>query len=292
MAFSMSEPPKITFLHLILLTRGQLVTRAALSAFLTAMSAALLTTDQFNVVKYPIIAVACIISLIAICRNRLLRLVFRKRRFDNHYKWTNRLIPPLIAAYSMFLGLLLGSSYLLERAVSGPILAFGFVAIAIGLAIGQVLSDKGKASLLFGQCAFEIQSGTDFVQAFVWLDRGLYALLRVLKKHGVTLYAPTVRLGARLCCAEKREETRLLDDLSLAILHIEDSGQLHSVKKIVESFHETGEEAISKGMSPQPRLIDYFDYRYLSLKNLQYIAVILSTLVGVAILVSTRIPWK
>jgi hypothetical protein len=289
---SSREPPKITFDHLILLTNRQLVTRALLSAFFTAISAALLTTEQFNVVRYPIIAVGCIISLIAIFRNQLLRLIFRERRFDTHIKWTNRLIPPLIVAYSMFLGLLVGSSYLPDRAVSGPILAFGFVAVAIGLAIGQILSDKGKASLLFEQCAFEIRSGTDFAQAFVWLDRGLYALLRILKKHGLSLYAPTVRLGARLCCTEKREETKLLDDLSPAILHIEDSGQLQRVKKIIESFHAVAERAISKGMSPQPRLSDYFDYRYLSLRNLQYIAVILSTLVGIAIVVSTRIPWK
>lgn len=289
---SSREPPKITFVHLILLTYRQLVTKAVLSAFLTAISAALLTTEQFNVVRYPIIAVGCIISLIAIFRNRLLRLIFRERRFDTHCKWTNRLIPPLIAAYSMFLGLLFGSSYLPERAVSGPILAFGFVAIAIGLAIGQILSDKGKASLLFEQCAFEIRSGTDFAQAFVWLDRGLYVLRRILKKYGHSVHLPTVRLGAKLDCTEKREETTILDDLSQAILHVEDPGQLKTVRKIIESLHETGEEAISKGMPPDARLTDYLEYRYLSLRNLYYIVMIISALVGILIAVTSRIPLR
>jgi hypothetical protein len=67
-------------------------------------------------------------------------------------------------------------------------------------------------------------------------------------------------------------------------MKMEESEPFRELRAAVEALTDTAEKAIARGVSPQPRIVDYLDFRYLSLKNVyQMLGIILAIL---AILIS------
>lgn len=280
-----ARPPRILPDHLLRLTKRELAFRALASGFLGWFGWALLNVGLPGRDFSPLLVWTCAIVVLAPMRNRILSKVYSKVtvRFGVHC-WFRTGLASALSLFAIFVGMMIGSvlssSTPVEPAIAATILGIGFVAVATGFPIPPILADKGEASLLFAQSAFELNARSDLTHALRWSDRGVYVLRRFLNQYGMTVGAQTLRLGTRLYCLEKKE-AKILEYISQAILQVEDPDQFLVLKESLQTLEAVGRDAISKGISPRPRLEDYLDYRYLSLENIYRILFIISVILAV-----------
>jgi len=281
--------PKITSDHLYKRTRRQLASSTLASLFLVLMSSSVITMDQLSVFWKELLLIAFVTGLFAILRNRVLEWICPRISFGLYYTLRRDLVSPFLAISAFALGSMIIGFSEVNRPVYGPILAFIFVIYGALLALGEVLSTKGDSSLKFAQSDFELKSG-DFDRAFRWFNLGLYTLLRIFRQRGQKLDLPTLRLGARLCCFDEKTKTEIIGTISRTVLRIEDPKQFQELRCAIETLTDEGRRAISRGISPQPQLLDYFDAKHLTLKNIQTVLTIVAIVIGIVLsLITARI---
>jgi hypothetical protein len=263
-------------------TRRESLAAALTSGFLTLISLGVLTTEQSKLVSPPVLVLACVIVIVAILRNQIFVFVFQRVSFATHYRLKSVVAPFAASFMGLVLGLIFSGAVAIERRIYGPIMAVGLVIAALGYAFGwRIVTQKGQASLEFAQSIYEATQGRDMIQTFRWLDRGLYSIFRIIKQYGIKVNASTQRVGARLYFSDKAQNIDILRKISDKILEIENPIQFSEIIKALEAFETAGKQAISKGISAQPRFDDCLDYSHLSLRNIYLILLIIVVLVGI-----------
>jgi|GEM_PF-1936115 len=279
-----THSPKIAPEYLLKRTARQLISSAILCWVWISLTLAVVTEVQLAALWRPVLLIASAVSCFALMRNRILDRIYRRISFATHYQLKVTLAIPFSVFLGMVIGLMLFGRWDSQREILGPIVAVGLVICSILWSIGPMVSDKSEASLLLTQCIYEIGKENKIPDCFRWLDRGLYKIIRILRQYGIRVHGPTLRLGARLYCLERKTNLNSLLVLSKAIMKMEESEPFRELRAAVEALTDTAEKAIARGVSPQPRIVDYLDFRYLSLKNVyQMLGIILAIL---AILIS------
>jgi len=263
--------------------RGDLVLSALASGFIIFVSSIFLRPEQYRIVEMWLELLATVIVFVGLLRNRIVEWIYKKISFVTYCRLEH--YSNLLFATSLLL--IIGGIVLppqrVEYAVTGPMITAGFVTMGILSVIGRTVSDRAEASLFFSQCISEMNLKNNVFQSFLWLDRGLYALLTILKQYGVKAHMPNLRLGARLSLLEVEESKNMIDGIAQAILNIEDANQFRKLISEVKTLEFNATQAKARGILPQPRLTDYFDYRYLTLENIRIIISIAILLVTIAI---------
>ena len=187
---SATRPPRILPDHLLKFTKRQLIGRALASAFLGLLGWAFLNIGLPGHNLSPLLVWTCIIIVFAIFRNLILTRLYCGVRvgFGVHYKLRSGVAFASLL-FGGFAGLMIGavwfSSIPADPKITATILGIGFLTVATGFPIPPILSDRGEASLLFAQSAFEVKARKDLTQGLRWSDRGVYVLRRVLKQYDV-----------------------------------------------------------------------------------------------------------
>jgi len=283
------KSPKITSDYLYRRTKRQLVGSTLASLFLVLVSSSVITMDQLSVFWKALLLIAFVTGLFAVLRNRVLEWICPRISFGLYYTLRRYLVSPFLAISAFALGSMIVGLPEANRRIYGPILAFIFVIYGVLLALGEVLSTKGDSSLKFAQSGFEHSSG-DFDRAFRWFSLGLHTLVRIFRQRGQKLDLPTLRLGARLCCFDEKTKAEIIGTISRTVLRIEDPKQFQELRCAIETLMDEGKRAISKGISPQPQLLDYFDTKHLTLKNIQTVLTIVAIVIGIVVsLITARI---
>ena len=276
---STTRPPRILPDHLLKFTKRELIGRALASAFLGLVGWAFLNVGLPGYNLSPLLVWTCINIVFAIFRNLILTKLYCGVRvgLGVHYKLRSG-VAFASSLFGGFAGLMIGavwfSSIPADPKITATILGIGFLTVATGFPIPPILSDRGEASLLFAQSAFEVKVRKDLTQGLRWSDRGVYVLRRVLKQYDMLIHPPTLRLGTKLYCLEKKE-AKILDYVSQAILRLEEPDQFLVLREALQTLEAVGREAISRDITPSPRLEDYLDYKYLSLENVYRIVLII-----------------
>ena len=272
-----SRPPRILPEHLLIFTKLGLVGRALASGFLSLFGWVFLNIGLPDHNLSPLLVWTCIVVGFAMLRNLILAKVYCRVRvgFAVHRK----LGEGVSLVFGVLAGMMIAAMFIPSTSADprtiAAILGTGSVVIAAAFPIPPILSERGEGSLLFAQLAFEVKACKDLTQGLRWSDRGVRVLARVLKQYGFMFHQPTLRLGTRLYCMEKKD-AKILENISQAILRLEDPDQFLVLKQEIETLVANGTEAISEGIRPRPRLEDYLDYRYLSLENVYRIVAIIA----------------
>ncbi len=273
------EGPAIAPDHLLKRTKRQRAQSALWSFVVVVLSLSIVTTDHFAVLWQPILVLSIAIACLALVRNRLLELAFKRISYARYYELRRTMTIPFVIFLVTVLSLLFLGPTFLSRAIFGPILATSFAVLGLLNALGQVLSDDANRNLIFTQFVLDLNK-KNLVLAFRWLDRGMYTLSRILREYGMRVDGAALRLGAKFYFVEKGSQATTVGILSMASSQFEDPKKFRLLARTIQMLLTNASTAISRGVSPQPLLIDYLDRRYLTLSNLYRVLTILLALLG------------
>jgi hypothetical protein len=210
-------------------TRSRSVIVALASAFTISVASAFLTPEQFNVAGLWFFVFGVTVGVFALVRNKILGAIFTRINFVKYHDLKSRLVLP----FALYMGGLIASLLLIslgsQRLVLGPMAATGAVIVGGFLAIGEVFQENGEASLLLLQSTHQMGLKCATSDSFRWLDSGLDQLASILKKYGMKINTPNLRLGARLSLIDEGAYKDTVEDIARTIPSVEDPHQLRKV---------------------------------------------------------------
>lgn len=242
---------------------------------------------------WPLFAsIACVVFALSSLRNRVLRRVYRHFDIVRHYKW-KLIVSAAVAEVCVVLVELfaVGLFVLHVQSFWGPTVSLGLIMAAVYAGVvGPVLTDDSKAFLCLRQCITTFSTDAPLDSATKWLDRGLANLTRTMRRFGIRLNGPRLRLGGRLYCYS-HTELPVIVDLAESVRQIYDPLNFVRLRQSVQWLELIARDSIANGLGARPQLSDYLDPRHLTLQNLQYIlAILISFLVIVAFLYTGKLP--